>query len=77
MNRYLLTLPVALKREAEALAKEQKISLNQFILWAVAEKVGALRADKAAQRPDSPGDERQALEELVELLKDEQAGELA
>lgn len=43
MARYPLNLPVDLKKEAEAWADKQKISLNQFIMWAVAEKVGALK----------------------------------
>jgi uncharacterized protein (DUF433 family) len=43
MPRYALNLPDALKREAERLAKAQGVSLNQFILWSVAEKVGAFR----------------------------------
>lgn len=43
MARYALNLPVALKQEAETLAKEQGVSLNQFIQWAVAEKVGSLK----------------------------------
>ena len=42
MARYALNLPNALKRDAERLAKEQGVSLNQFILWSVAEKVGQL-----------------------------------
>ena len=42
MARYSLNLPTQLKQEAEAWAARQGISLNQFILWAVAEKVGAL-----------------------------------
>lgn len=42
MTRYALNLPNDLKREAERLAKEQGVSLNQFILWSVAEKVGGL-----------------------------------
>lgn len=42
MTRYALNLPIALKREAERLAKEHGVSLNQFILWSVAERVGAL-----------------------------------
>lgn len=45
MARYPLNLPVALKREAEEWAAHQGVSLNQFIMWAVAEKVGALRQD--------------------------------
>ena len=42
MTRYALNLPEKLKRDAERLAKEQGVSLNQFILWSVAEKVGGL-----------------------------------
>jgi uncharacterized protein (DUF433 family) len=42
MARYTLNLPVQLKQDAEAWAAQQGVSLNQFILWAVAEKVGAL-----------------------------------
>jgi len=40
--RYPLNLPAQLKREAEKWAAQQGVSLNQFIMWAVAEKVGAL-----------------------------------
>jgi uncharacterized protein (DUF433 family) len=43
MARYPLNLPQQLKQEAEALAQEQGVSLNQFILWATAEKVSALQ----------------------------------
>ncbi|MCB0243391.1 MAG: DUF433 domain-containing protein [Anaerolineae bacterium] len=43
MARYPLNLPVVLKQEAEQLAADQGVSLNQFILWAVSEKVGSLR----------------------------------
>jgi uncharacterized protein (DUF433 family) len=42
MARYPLNLPAQLKTEAEKWATDQGISLNQFIMWAVAEKVGAL-----------------------------------
>jgi len=49
MARYSLNLPTLLKQEAEVWATNQGISLNQFILWAVAEKVGALN-----QRLDDP-----------------------
>ena len=41
MARYTLNLPVQLKQDAETWAAQQGVSLNQFILWAVAEKVGA------------------------------------
>jgi len=43
MARYALNLPAQLKQEAETWATAQGTSLNQFILWAVAEKVGALK----------------------------------
>ncbi len=43
MSRYPLNLPSELRQEAARLAERQGISLNQFILWAVAEKVGELR----------------------------------
>ncbi|HSO27207.1 MAG TPA: DUF433 domain-containing protein [Anaerolineales bacterium] len=43
MARYPLNLPQELKREAEEYAQQQGVSLNQFILWSVAEKVGQLR----------------------------------
>ena len=49
MARYTLNLPVQLKQDAETWAAQQGVSLNQFILWAVAEKVGAL-----SQRLDDP-----------------------
>ena len=42
MARYPLNLPAQLKEEAEKWAANQGVSLNQFIMWAVAEKVGAL-----------------------------------
>jgi uncharacterized protein (DUF433 family) len=43
MTRYALNLPVNLKIEAEELASRQGISLNQFIMWSVSEKVASLR----------------------------------
>lgn len=44
MARYPLSLPNQLKQDAETLAASQGISFNQFVLWAVAEKVGDLRS---------------------------------
>ena len=37
-----LNLPPKLRQEAEKCAASQGVSLNQFILWTVAEKVGIL-----------------------------------
>jgi uncharacterized protein (DUF433 family) len=53
MTRYALNLPVSLKREAEELASRQGISLNQFIMWSVSEKVAELR--QALDDPNFPG----------------------
>ncbi len=36
-------MPVQLKKDAEVWAENQGVSLNQFVLWAVSEKVGALK----------------------------------
>jgi uncharacterized protein (DUF433 family) len=43
MSRYALNLPQELKREAEEMAANQGVSLNQFIMWSVSEKVSSLR----------------------------------
>ena len=43
MARYPLNLPVQLKQEAERWARQQGASLNQFIVWSVAEKIGELK----------------------------------
>lgn len=53
MARYALNLPTDLKREAEELAQKQGVSLNQFILWSVSEKVGALK--QTLDDPNFPG----------------------
>jgi uncharacterized protein (DUF433 family) len=52
MGRYPLSLPAQLKQEAETIAAAQGVSLNQFIMWAVAEKVGELR--QILDDPDFP-----------------------
>lgn len=52
MARYPLNLPKDLKKEAEEWAEKQKVSLNQFIMWSVAEKVGELR--QSLDDPDFP-----------------------
>jgi hypothetical protein len=69
MARYALNLPAELKREAELLAERQGISLNQFILWSVAEKVGALRM--GLDDPDLPnlGYRRVAAEGQPDILR--------
>ena len=53
MSRYALNLPADLKREAEEYASRQGISLNQFIMWSVSEKVASLR--QSLDDPNFPG----------------------
>lgn len=43
MAQTALNLPPQLKADAEQLASRQGISLDQFIVWAIAEKVGGLK----------------------------------
>lgn len=45
MAQTALSLPPQLKEDAERLASRQGISLDQFIVWAVAEKVGGLKQE--------------------------------
>jgi len=53
VTRYALNLPINLKMEAEELAARQGISLNQFIMWSVSEKVASLRQE--LDDPKFPG----------------------
>ena len=43
-TRYPLNLPVELKQAASRLAKQPGVSLNQFFLWSIAEKVTELKS---------------------------------
>ncbi len=51
-STYLLKLPLPIKKAAQRLAKEDGVSLNQWIATAVAEKVGVVEtaADFFKQR---------------------------
>lgn len=53
MSRYPLNLPEKLKRDAAEWAERQGVSLNQFIVWAVSEKVGGLKLE--LHDPNFPG----------------------
>ena len=53
MTRYALNLPANLKKEAEEWAARQGVSLNQFIMWSVADKVASLRTE--LDDPNFPG----------------------
>ncbi len=43
MSTYPLRLPRSVKAEAEKLAREEGISMNQFVATAVAEKLAVMR----------------------------------
>jgi uncharacterized protein (DUF433 family) len=43
-TRYPLNLPAELKQAAARLARQQGISLNQFFLWSISEKVSELKS---------------------------------
>jgi uncharacterized protein (DUF433 family) len=49
-TRYPLNLPVELKQAAARVAKQQGVSLNQFFLWSISEKVTELKTSL-----DDPG----------------------
>lgn len=53
MTRYALNLPIRLKQEAEEWASRQGVSLNQFIMWSVADKVASLQ--HGVDDPKFPG----------------------
>lgn len=56
MSNYPLNLPDSLKREAQRRAKEDGVSLNQWIAVAVAQKVGAVDASEFFQQRSTNGD---------------------
>lgn len=45
MSQYALRIPDSLAGYAKELAKEDNVSLNQFIVMALAEKVAALKTE--------------------------------
>ncbi len=49
-----LKLPKTLLKEVEKCALTQGISVEQFILWAVADKIGFLRQEEPSQTTDNP-----------------------
>jgi uncharacterized protein (DUF433 family) len=68
-GRYSLNLPVDLKRDAEEAAQQQGISLNQLILWSLAEKITALKSK--VDDPNFPGItyKRDTDNQLVPVIK--------
>jgi len=57
---YPLKLPVSIKKAAQRLAKEDGVSLNQWIASAVAQKVGSWKAQLISSRSRRQGRLEQA-----------------
>lgn len=68
-GRYSLNLPVDLKQEAELIAEQQKISLNQLILWSLTEKVTSLKGK--LDDPDFPSVsyKRDTTNQLIPIIR--------
>jgi uncharacterized protein (DUF433 family) len=68
-GRYSLNLPLDLKQEAEQVAEQQKISLNQLILWSLTEKVTSLKGK--LDDPDFPSIsyKRDTTNQLVPVIR--------
>ena len=49
-SRYPLNIPASLKQDAAILARKQGVSLNQFFLWSISEKVAELKTDLSDPR---------------------------
>ena len=60
-SNYALRLPASLKKTAEATAREDGSTLNQFIVSAVAEKVSALKTAEYFAGRAASGDKARAL----------------
>jgi uncharacterized protein (DUF433 family) len=68
-GRYSLNLPVDLKQEAEQIAKQQKISLNQLILWSLTEKVTSLKGNLNDPRFPSISYKRDSTNQLIPMIR--------
>lgn len=67
-GRYSLNLPVDLKQEAEQIAEQQKISLNQLILWSLTEKVTSLKGNLNDPEFPSISYKRDSTNQLVPII---------
>jgi len=67
---YPLKLPASIKRAAERLAKEDGVSLNQWIAAAVAEKVGVMETARDFFSRRSQGGSAEALKAFLNRAPD-------
>lgn len=68
---YPLKLPTSVKSAAQRLAKEDGVSLNQWIASAVAEKVGAVETAAAFFKARSHGSRPQDMLKFLDQAGDE------
>jgi hypothetical protein len=67
---YPLKLPASIKRAAERLAKEDGVSLNQWIAAAVAERVGVMETARDFFSRRSQGGSAEALKAFLNRAPD-------
>lgn len=69
MSQYALRIPDSLAEYAKELAREDNVSLNQFIVVALAEKVSALKTAAFPQERVARADHDKALSILDTVKK--------
>ena len=67
MSTLSLRLPDSLHEEIKSLAKEEGISINQFISSAVAEKMSALLTEKYLAKRAQQGSKKAFLEAMAKV----------
>lgn len=67
MSQYPLRIPDSLMRAAKKTAKNDKTSLNQFIVMAIAEKVAALETEKLLVERSVLAD-KESFDDLLERI---------
>jgi len=71
MSTISLRLPESLHKRARELAKKEKISINQLIATAVAEKMSALMAGEYLEKRAARGDKTRFKRALARVGKNE------
>lgn len=69
MSQYALRIPDSLAGYAKELAKEDHVSLNQFIVMALAEKVSALKTEAFFRERAERANHEKALS-ILDLVKE-------
>ena len=72
--KYPLQLPASLKETAVRLAKEDGVSLNQWIVAAVAQKIGAVETAEVFMSERAAGAREGDLSRYLERAPDEAPG---